>query len=108
MGVFYIFKCVFLKTTFTTNYCHIEGSNSRKCVISQGVVDRSQNRPDLHFPPRIRAKISEYAPILTFQITFSFMVKRIENTPDFHLTLGQQRKKFQIFHQFTTYAEFGD
>ena len=29
MGVFCIFKCVFLKTTITTNYCHIEGSNSR-------------------------------------------------------------------------------
>ena len=27
---------------------------------------------------------------------------------DFHLTPKNQRKKFQIFHQFTTYAEFGD
>ena len=32
MEVFHIFKCVFLKTTFTTNYCHIEGSNSRNFV----------------------------------------------------------------------------
>ena len=29
VGFFCIFKCVFLKTTFTTNYCHIEGSNFR-------------------------------------------------------------------------------
>ena len=27
---------------------------------------------------------------------------------DFHLTPKNLRKKFQIFHQFTTYAEFGD
>ena len=32
VGFFSIFKCVFLKTTFTTNYCHIEGSNSRNFV----------------------------------------------------------------------------
>ena len=29
VGFFCIFKGVFLKTTFTTNYCHIEGSNFR-------------------------------------------------------------------------------
>ena len=27
---------------------------------------------------------------------------------NFHLAFGQQRKKIQIFHQFTTVAEFGD
>ena len=27
---------------------------------------------------------------------------------NFHLALGQQRKNFRFFHQFTTYAEFGD
>ena len=31
-GVFCNFKCVFLKTTFTTNYCHTKGSNSRNFV----------------------------------------------------------------------------
>ena len=62
-----------------------------------------ENTRDLHFPPRIKAKISEYAPILTFQITLSFLVIRIENTPDF-----RSGKKFQIFHQFTTDVEFGD
>ena len=54
------------------------------------VVDGSKNRSDFHFPLRIKAKISEYAPILTFQIALSFQV-------NFHLALGQQRKKFQIF-----------
>ena len=82
--------------------------NSLGQIDIASVVYRRQNRPDLHFPPRIKAKISEYASNLTFQITLSFMVIRIENTPDFHLALRQQRKKFQIFHQFTTYAEFGD
>ena len=47
-----------------------------------------ENTRDLHFPLRIKAKISEYAPILTFQVTLSFMVIRIENTPDFHLAPG--------------------
>ena len=65
------------------------------------VVDRRKNTPDLHFPLRIKAKISEYTPILTFQIALSFQV-------DFHLTPKNQRKKFQIFQQFTTNAEFGD
>ena len=54
------------------------------------VVDRSQNTPDFHFPLRIKAKISDNAPILTFQIALSFQV-------DFHLTPKNQRKKFQIF-----------
>ena len=67
----------------------------------QGVVDRRNYTPDFHFPLRIKAKISEYAPILTFQIALSFQV-------NFHLTPKNQRKKFQIFHQFTTDAEFGD
>ena len=52
---------------------------------------------DLRFPPRIKAKISEYAPNLTFKIALSFMVIRIENTPDFHLALRQQRKNFRFF-----------
>ena len=60
-----------------------------------------ENRPDLHFPLRIKAKISEYAPILTFQIALSFMVIRIENTPDFHLALRQQRKNFRFFNNIT-------
>ena len=60
-----------------------------------------ENTRDLHFPLRIRAKISEYAPILTFQIALSFQV-------NFHLALGQQRKKNSDFHQFTTDAEFGE
>ena len=56
------------------------------------VVDRSQNTPDFHFPLRIKAKISEYAPILTFQIALSFQV-------DFHLTPKNQKKKknFRFF-----------
>ena len=54
------------------------------------VVDEMENTRDFHFPLRIRAKISEYAPILTFQIALSFQV-------NFHLALRQQRKKFQIF-----------
>ena len=53
------------------------------------VVDGMENRPDFHFTLRIKAKISEYAPNLTFQITLSFMVIRSENTPDFHLALRQ-------------------
>ena len=53
------------------------------------VVDRSQNTPDFHFPLRIKAKISEYAPILTFQIALSFQV-------DFHLTPKNQKKKKKI------------
>ena len=57
-----------------------------------------ENRPDLHFPPRIKAKISEYASNLTFQITLSFLVIRIEKTPDFHLALRQQRKNFRFFN----------
>ena len=65
------------------------------------VVDGMENTRDFHFPLRIKAKISEYASILTFQIALSFQV-------NFHLALRQQRKKFQIFHQFTTDAEFGD
>ena len=59
-------------------------------MSSQPVVDGSKNKPDFHFPLRIKAKISEYASILTFQITLSFQV-------NFHLTPRQQRKKFQIF-----------
>ena len=35
-------------------------------VLFTSVVDRSQNTSDFHFPLRIKAKISEYAPILTF------------------------------------------
>ena len=54
------------------------------------VVDRSNYSRDFHFPLRIKAKILEYVPILTFQIALSFQV-------NFHLALGQQRKKFQIF-----------
>ena len=59
-------------------------------IHSYTVVDGRKNTPDLHFSLRIKAKISEYASILTFQITLSFQV-------NFHLTLRQQRKKFQIF-----------
>ena len=86
-------------------------SRSSSCfflIYSSAVVDGSKNRPDLHFPPRIKAKISEYASNFNVQITLSFLVIRIENTPDFHLAPRQQRKKFQIFHQFTTDVEFGD
>ena len=67
-----------------------------------------ENTRDFHFPPRIKAKISEYASNLTFQITLSFMVIRSENTPDFHLALRQPREKISDFRQFTTDAEFGD
>ena len=35
--------------------------------------------------------------IIPFQITLSLQVIRRRNTPNFHLTLRQQRKKFQIF-----------
>ena len=81
---------------------------NKKSHLRYRVVDRSHYTRDFHFPLRIKAKISEYAPILTFQITLSFMVIRIENTPDFYLALGQQRKKISDFHKFTAYAEFGD
>ena len=77
-------------------------------LLTAEVVDWSKNRPDLHFPPRTKAKITEYASNFNVQITLSFLVIRIENTPDFHLAPRQQRKKFQIFHQFTTDVEFGD
>ena len=63
-----------------------------------GVVEGSQNRPDLHFPPRIKAKISEYASNLTFQITLSFLVIRNENTPDFILPSGSSGKNFRFFN----------
>ena len=43
VGVFCIFKCVFLKTTFTTNYCHIEGSKSRNFVSLQGYSIMTDN-----------------------------------------------------------------
>ena len=77
-------------------------------ILLKVIVDGMENTRDLHFPPRIKAKISEYTSNLTFQITLSFLVIRNENTPDFHLALRQKRKKFQIFHQFTTDVEFGD
>ena len=56
-----------------------------------------ENTRDLYFPPRIKAEISEYAPNLTFQITLSCLVKRIENTPDFHLDLSSSEKNFRFF-----------
>ena len=36
-------------------------SKYNRHVIVQVVVDRSQNTRDFHFPPRIKAEISEYA-----------------------------------------------
>ena len=60
------------------------------------------------FPQESRQKFQNMPQILTFQITLSFLVIRSENTPDFHFALRQQRKKTQIFHQFTTDVEFGD
>ena len=53
------------------------------CYFTRGVVDGMENRSDLHFPLRIKAKISEYASILTFQIALSFMVIRSGKISDF-------------------------
>ena len=60
------------------------------------------------FPQESRQKFLNMPQIMPFQITLSLQVIRIENTPDFHLTLRQQRKKFQFFHKFTTDVEFDD
>ena len=49
------------------------------------------------FPQESRQKFQNMPQIMLFQITPSFMVIRSENTPDFHLALRQQWKKFQIF-----------
>ena len=66
-------------------------------LLTAEVVDGSKNRPDLHFPPRIKAKISEYASNFNVQITLSFLVIRIENTPDFILPPGSSGKNFRFF-----------
>ena len=58
-------------------------------LLRRLVVDGRKNTPDFHFPLRIKAKISEYASILTFQIALSFQV-------NFHLALRQQRKNFRF------------
>ena len=66
------------------------------------------------FPQESRRKFQNMPQITPFQITLSLQVISSQNTPDFHLTLRQQREKFQIFSkisdffQFTTDAEFGD
>ena len=77
-------------------------------LVAGAVVDGSQNTRDFHFPQESRQKFQNMPQITPFQITLSLQVIRSENTPDFHLALRQQRKKFQIFHQFTTDVEFGD
>ena len=48
------------------------------------VVDGRKNTRDLHFPLRIKVKISEYAPILTFSNYAWFSGELM-------------KKKFQIF-----------
>ena len=60
------------------------------------------------FPQESRQKIQNMPQITPFQITLSLQVISSQNTPDFHLTLRQPRKKFQIFHKFTTDVEFDD
>ena len=74
--------CIFLGYEF--NAMAVSGA---VCAL---VVVEMENTRDFHFPLRIKAKISEYAPILTFQIALSFQV-------NFHLALGQQRKNFRFF-----------
>ena len=56
------------------------------------------------FPQESRQKFQNMPQIMPFQITLSFMVIRSENTPDFHLTLKQQRKKFQIFSKISDFS----
>ena len=56
------------------------------------------------FPQESRQKFQNMPQIMLFQITLSFMVIRNENTPDFHLTLRQQRKKFQIFSKIPDFS----
>ena len=56
------------------------------------------------FPQESRQKFQNMPQILPFQITLSFMVIRSENTLDFHLTLRQQRKKFQIFSKISDFS----
>ena len=60
------------------------------------------------FPQESRQKIQNMPQITPFQITLSLQVISSQNTPDFHLALRQQRKKFQIFHKFTTDVESDD
>ena len=58
--------------------------------------------PDFHFPLRNNVKISEHAP------NFNVFKPRLVCRRIFILPSGSSGKKFQIFHQFNTYSEFGD
>ena len=66
-------------------------------VTNQLVVDGMEYTRDFHFPQESRQKFQNMPKITPFQITLSFLVIRIENTPDFHLALRQQRKKISDF-----------
>ena len=46
------------------NYKRVVGYDEVR--LPPGVVDKRRYSRDFHFPLRIKAKISEYAPILTF------------------------------------------
>ena len=56
-----------LLTTHVDNrFAELSNEMSTFRLEIQAVVDRRNYSRDFHFPLRIKAKISEYAPILTF------------------------------------------
>ena len=71
-------------------------------MIRQPVVEYSYYSRDFHFPLRNNVKISEHAP------NFNVFKARLVCRRIFILPSGSSGKNFRFFHQFATYAEFGD